>query len=184
MSISPMKRKILEALWKAGKPLKLEDIAKEAGLSVSSSKEHVFGLLKAKHLSTPKENYYAITDIGKEALGFKRIDKTRALSVLRSVPLEKAFHFYTGIDEYMGIYANSLSDFCSKIQSIDVKSIEFHMPRKDFESWLHSLGDTELATKIGLIRNMGLSRNSLRKKVYETVKSRHEELVSLFRGVR
>jgi DNA-binding PadR family transcriptional regulator len=140
---------------------------------------YLLGLIKAKHVSVPQKHYYAITNLGKQALGFQKFDKKVALSILNPVPLEKAFHFHTGINQYLGVYANSLNDFCDKIQKIDLKSIEFHLQRKDFELWLRSLGDLELAKRMELIRGMNLSGEKLRKKVYETVKSRCEELAEL-----
>jgi len=179
MSKSEVSRKILEVLSEAGKPMALGEIAKKIGISVSSSMGYLLGLIKAKHVYVPEKNYYAITNLGKQALGLPRIDKKLALSILSPVPLEKAFHFHTGINQYLGIYANSLNDFCGKIQKIDLKSIEFHIPRKDFELWVQGLGDPELAKKMGLIRGMGLSGENLRRKVYETVKSRCEELAKL-----
>jgi len=179
MSKSEVSRKILEVLSEAGKPMALGEIAKKIGISVSSSMGYLLGLIKAKYAYVPQKNYYAITNLGKQALGLPRIDKKLALSILSPVPFEKAFHFHTGINQYSGIYANSLNDFCDKIQKIDLKSIEFHVPRKDFELWVQGLGDLELAKKMGLVRGMGLSGENLRKKVYETVKSRYEELAKL-----
>ncbi len=82
--------------------------------------------------------------------------------------------------QYLQVFANSLDDFCGKIKTVDVKSVEFHLPRRDFELWFQGLGDLELAEKIGQIRRMSLSGESLRKKVYETVRSRCEELKRLF----
>jgi ribosome biogenesis GTPase A len=79
----------------------------------------------------------------------------------------------------LGIEANSLQDFCDKIQKIDLKALEFHMPRKDFENWLQHLGDAELAKKMTVIREQGASGEELRKKVYEATKSRCEELKKL-----
>jgi len=179
MSGNQVRRKILEVLWAAGKPMGLKEIAQKIGIGASSTMGHLLGLIKAKHVSVPQKHYYAITDLGKQALGLPKFDKKLALSILSSVPFEKAFHFYRGINQNLGVYANSLNDFCNKIQKIDLKSIEFHLPRRDFELWLRSLGDLELAKKMELIRGMGLSGESLRKKVYETVKFRCEELAEL-----
>ena len=97
------------------------------------------------------------------------------------MPFEKAFHFHTAINQYLGVCANSLNDFCDKIQKIDSKSIEFHFPRRDIELWLRGLGDPELAKRMELIRGMGLSGENLRERVYETVKFRYEELAELVR---
>lgn len=181
MNISQIKRKILEILWIAGKPMRVQDIAEKTGLNISSSMMHLLGLRKAGYVSTPEKSYYAITKTGKEAIGLPKLTKEKALHILRELPKEEAFHFYTGIDQYVGVYANSLNDFCDKIQTVNVKSIEFHAPRRDFELWLDSLGDLELAKIMGIIRRASLSGENLRKKVYESVKSRCEELTDLSR---
>ncbi len=179
MSMSEAKRKILKVLLDAGEPVKLQDIARKTGLNVSSSTMHLLWLAKAGYVSTPKKSYYAITESGKVVLGLPKVDKNQAISILRKLPFEKAFHFYTGIDQYVNVYANSLTDFCEKIREIDMKSIEFHVLRGDFESWLKGLGDLGLAEKVGLIREMALSGEKLRRRVYDTVKSRCDELASL-----
>lgn len=179
MNISQIKRKILEELWITGKPMKLQDIAETTGLSISSSMVHLLGLRKAGYVSTPERNYYAITKIGREAIGLPKLTKEKALHILRELPKEEAFHFYTGINQYVGVYANSLNDFCDKIQTVNVKSIEFHAPRRDFELWLDSLGDLELAKIMGIIRRASLSGENLRERVYESVRSRCEELTGL-----
>jgi len=179
MSVGQDKKKILEILWEAGKPLKSREVAKQMKLSIPSSTMHLLRLRRAGYVSTPEKGYYAITNLGKEMMGMPRIDKKRALDILRTVPLEKAFHFYTETDQYTGVYANSLNDLCNKIQTIDIRSVEFHVPRGDLEFWFHDLGDLELAKRVSLIKGTGLSGEDLRKKVHETVKSRCEELVSI-----
>jgi len=179
MSMSQAKKRILKVLSDAGEPMKLQDIAKETGLSVSSAVMHLLWLGKARYVSTPRKSYYVVTDSGKEVVGPPKVDTKQVSHILRELPLEKAFHFYTGIDRYMGVYANSLTDFCKKIMGVTPESIEFHLLRRDFESWLQGLGDLELAEKISLIHGMELSEEGLQKKVYETVKSRCDELASL-----
>ncbi|TEU06283.1 ArsR family transcriptional regulator [Candidatus Bathyarchaeota archaeon] len=179
MNISQIKRKILEILWATGKPMRVQDIAEKTGLNISSSMMHLLWLRKAGYVSTPEKSYYAIAKTGKEAIGLPKLTKEKALHILRELPKEEAFHFYTGIDQYVGVYANSLNDFCDKIQTVNMKSIEFHAPRRDFELWLDSLGDLELAKIMGIIRRASLSGENLRKKVYESVKSRCEELTGL-----
>jgi DNA-binding transcriptional ArsR family regulator len=179
MSVSQIKRKILEVLWVSRKPMSVQDLAEKTGLNISSSMVHLLWLRKAGYVSTPEKSFYAITKTGKEAIGLPRLTKEKALHILRELPKEEAFHFYTGIGQYAGVYATSLNDFCDKIQSVNVKSVEFHAPRRDFELWLDSLGDLELARIMSLIRRASLSGENLRKKVYESVKSRCEELTGL-----
>jgi hypothetical protein len=190
MSLSDSRRKVLEVLSKAEKPMKLQDIAERTGLGVKSSNLHLISLRKIGYVLMPERNLYSIAPLGRQALNLPkpvvslpepvismpRIDKKQAENILRMVPIDKAFHFHTGIGQYLGVYATSLSDFCSKIKTVNVKSIEFHVPRKDFETWIGSLGDSELAEKIGAIRVAGLFGENLRQKIYDTAKSRFNEL--------
>ncbi len=178
-----LQNKVLETLWKAGKPLKPQEIVETTGLGFSSLITHLQSLVKAGYVSTPKRGFYAITADGKEKIGITEADRKRASAILRPVSLEKAFRFYRGISEYLGVYASSLDDFRKKIQVIDLSSIEFHLFRKDFESWIkNGLGDSELANNIGLIRTMDLSGEGLRQRLYKTVESRCRELDDLLHG--
>lgn len=180
MSRSQVKKKIIEMLLESGKPLKSWEIAERIGISIPSSTMHLLRLIKEGQVSTPQKGYYTITVHGKEALGSPKIDKEQASRILHSVSSEKAFHFYKGVDQYLQVFADSLNDFCGKIQTVDLRSVEFHLPRGDFERWFNSLGDLELAKKMSHIRNMRLSGEDLRKTLYETVRSRCEELKRLF----
>lgn len=179
MSASKIRGKILRALWAAGKPMTLQGIAEKIELNASSTMGYLLGLIKADYVSVPQKHSYAITNLGKQALGLPKIDEKLATCILSSVPAEKAFHFYYDINQYSGVHADSLKDFVDKIQQVDLKSIEFHLSRKDFENWIRSLGDLELSKKIELLRMAQLSGENLRKEVYETVRSRCEELANL-----
>jgi hypothetical protein len=99
-----------------------------------------------------------------------------ASRILGHVSADKAFHFYTGVHQYTHVIAHSLAEFADKLQKIDVKSVEFHAPRKDFENWVHSLGDVELTKRLAWIRGIRAHGEDLRTRVYETVKHRLEEL--------
>ena len=179
MSASKIRGKILWVLWAAGKPMTLQGIAKTAELTFSSTMEYLPGLRKAKYVSVPQEQHYAITNLGKHAIGLPKVDKNLASKILNPTPTERGFHFYYGLNQHSGIYADSLKDFVDKIQKVDLKCIEFHIPRKDFELWIRSLGDLELSKKLELLRMRQLSGENLRKELYETVNSRYEELKKL-----
>lgn len=176
-----MKKEILEVLWKAEKPLHRDSIAKRIELPSNSTMGHLLGLIKARYVSVAEKHHYGITDLGKEALGFPKLDRKRVVDILSALPLEKAFHFFTGLDKYAGVHADSLDDFCRKILTIDSRSIEFHLPRRDFESWFNYIGDIELAKRMSLIREKHLFGETLRKELYNTVKSRRDELANLSR---
>jgi len=156
--------------------MKSKDVAQKVGLGVAAATMHLLGLKKTGHVNTPQHGLYAITELGKEAIGLPKVDRAHATKILNHVPADKAFHFYTGIHQYTHVIAHSLAEFSDKLQKIDVKSVEFHVPRKDFEHWLQSLGDLELAKRLGLIRNMHIHGEDLRTKLHEAVKHRLEEL--------
>ncbi len=179
MSAGKTRGKILTVLWVAGTPITLKQISEKIGLDPSSTRDYLLELIDAKYVSVPEKNYCAITDQGKKAIGMPQVDKNVAMNILSSLPLERAFHFYYDIDQYSGVHADSLKDFVDKIQNVDLKSIEFHIPRGDFEHWISSLGDLELSKKLGLLRTANLSGEDLRKELYETTNSRYEELKKL-----
>jgi hypothetical protein len=179
MSAGKIRGKILSVLWTAGKPITLQAITERVGLDSSSTMEYLLGLITAKYVSVPQKHYYAITNLGKHAIGLPSVDKNLAQNILGALPLEKAFHFYYDINQYSGVHATSLNDFVDKIQTVNLKCIEFHVPRKDFELWIRSLGDIELSKKVEMLRMRHLSGETLRKEIYETVKSRCEELTRL-----
>lgn len=89
---------------------------------------------------------------------------------LREIPKEKAFYFFTSIGNYTGEKAHSLHEFLEKVKEIDIKSLEFHLYRGDFEKWIREvLGIRELAEKMDEIQKLNLRGETLRTLIYETV---------------
>jgi hypothetical protein len=96
--------------------------------------------------------------------------------ILRSVPEQEGFRFYLAVGEPTGETAVSLADFVKKLETIDVRSVNFHFPRKDFEKWVRGvIGDAELALRIGRIR-LGMQGEALRSEIMRVVKVRLNEL--------
>jgi hypothetical protein len=72
-----------------------------------------------------------------------------------------------------------LADFVNKMETIDVRSVNFHFPRKDFEKWIRGvIGDAELALRIGRIGRirLGIQGEALRNEIIRVVKVRLNEL--------
>lgn len=172
MSISPVKRLILETMWLLDRPAKATEIAKEAGLGFPPVMMHILGLTKMGHVRMLEKGIYALTESGKKVLGIPEITKEKATEILTYLPMEKSFHFYADISKPLNIHATSLGDFCDKIMKVDLSSIEFHVGRGDFEAWFAGLGDAELARKTLLVREEKIVGENLRKKLYEIVKNR------------
>lgn len=99
--------------------------------------------------------------------------------ILRTVPREKAFYFFTSIGNYTGISASSLKEFTEKISEVNVKSLEFHLYRGDFEKWLMDvLEDHELASEMKKLQRFNFAGENLRNQVYTTVLRRLKRLTS------
>ena len=90
--------------------------------------------------------------------------------ILRTVPREKAFYFFTSIGNYSGVSAASLKEFVEKVNEVNIKSLEFHLYRGDFEKWLDEvLEDAQLAEEIRKLRRVSLAGESLRKQLCAAV---------------
>lgn len=90
--------------------------------------------------------------------------KKKIGKILRTVPYEKGFHFYTAHGNYTGETATSLDAFEKKIQVVPAVSISFHLERGDFQKWIEdTLSDEELAKRIGLIEPTRLMEDMQRE---------------------
>jgi len=179
MSVSPVKRLILETMWMLDKSARAKEIAKEAGLGFPQAMMHMIGLTKMGYIEAREKGYYGITETGRKLLGFTEIDKEKAAEILSYQPVEKSFHFYADIGKPLNLHAASLQDFCDKIQKIETSSVEFHVNRGDFEAWFAGIGDNELARKALLLREQKIFGEKLRQKLYDIVKNRCEELARI-----
>jgi len=99
--------------------------------------------------------------------------------ILRTVPREKAFYFFTSIGNYTGASAVSLKEFMEKINEVNIKSLEFHLYRADFEKWISEvLEDAWLAGEMRRLQKFGLTGEALRDQLYLTVSRRLKRLMS------
>jgi hypothetical protein len=89
---------------------------------------------------------------------------------LKIAPREKAFYFFTSIGNYTGASASSLKEFMEKINEVNVKSLEFHLYRGDFEKWISEvLQEGELAGDIRRLQRLNPMGESLRTQLFLTV---------------
>jgi len=89
------------------------------------------------------------------------------------------FLFYTGSGEekFTGMKAWSLRGFIETVKKVDVKSIEFHNEKGDFEKWASfSLLDEKLAKQFIRIRASEIAGELLRKRVQEAAEARFTEI--------
>jgi hypothetical protein len=107
------------------------------------------------------------------------VNTETASKILRTVPYNNAFYFFTDIGQYSGELAVSLADFCQKIEKIGAESVDFHFKRRDFEKWIRkTVGDVDLANEISKIKK-SIQGEELRVKIHQTVQRRLTELKKL-----
>lgn len=104
---------------------------------------------------------------------FAQTIKAESVSrILRTVSMEEAFHFFTDVGQYAGKSATSLADFSEKLEVVQLKSIEFHFRRGDFERWIReTVGDEYLAGEIRRI-DKSVQGEALRTAIQRTVENR------------
>jgi len=100
-----------------------------------------------------------------------------ASKILRPVPRERAFYFFTSVGNYTGMSAASLKEFTEKINEVNVKSLEFHLQRGDFEKWVNEvLQDKDLAFEIGRLQKFNLNGDALRNQLSMAISRRLKRL--------
>jgi hypothetical protein len=179
MSLSPVKRKILENMLLHDEPARAAQIAKESGEKFPSVMMHLIGLTRMEYANSPEKGQYAITEKGKKALGIPETNKESARTILADTPRDRAFHFYASMGKPLSLYACGLQDFCDKILKVGVDSVEFHVNRGDFETWFAGLGDVELARKTALLKEKRMGGEELRRRLHEIVENRCMVLAKL-----
>jgi hypothetical protein len=179
MSLSPVKKEILETLSRNDKAVRAMNVAKESGKEFPPVMMHILGLIRMGYVTSPEKGLYAITQKGKEALQIPEISMEKAEAILAYAPHDKAFHFYADIGKPLNLHAHNLRDFAIKIQKADLESVQFHTSRGDFEAWINGLGDADLAKKIASLKEKNVVGDDLRSQLHEIVEQRFIELAKL-----
>jgi hypothetical protein len=127
----------------------------------------------------PRPHVVTKNDKGEEGIKMAaRRWQKEASRIFRKLPKEQAFYFFTSVGNYTGESAASFEEFLDKIKEIDIKSLEFHLYRGDFEKWIaETLEDKELAEEIMNLRDITPTRDVLRNQLVIIVSRRHEKLL-------
>ena len=105
------------------------------------------------------------------------MSNSQTSKTLRTLPREKAFYFFTSIGNYTGKSATSLEEFAKEILNVNIKSLEFHLYRDDFEKWIvQTLEDSNLANKIKQLKALKPIGIDLRDRLYLIVSKHYENL--------
>ena len=109
----------------------------------------------------------------------QNISESKIRKILSTVPHDRVFNFFTGMDRNTGEIANSLETFGQKLEMINGDSVMFHFRRNDFQNWIKTtIGDDVLAERINHISRQ-LPVEDLRKELVKTVQTRISQLMLL-----
>ena len=98
------------------------------------------------------------------------------VNLLRMVPPEQAFRFYTEKDKPTGDTARSTVELAQKLEKVPVQSVNFHFQEKDLQKWFdETIGDDVLAQRIDDVKQE-LKDEELRKKLLKVIQTRISEL--------
>lgn len=87
------------------------------------------------------------------------------------------FYMDVGEDKFTGVMAWSLKGLIKALKNVDIRSIEFHSNRGDFEEWsAKSFKDKPLANKFREVKVEKLKGEALRKALIEVASERFAEL--------
>jgi alpha-amylase len=87
------------------------------------------------------------------------------------------FHTDAGEENFTGTMSWSLKGFIKALQTVDIKAVEFHDGRGDFESWAeNSLQDEVLKRQLKNTRTAKLKGEPLRKAIISVAEKRFNEL--------
>ena len=158
---------IIKILVYYDEPVGLKKIARRAELSLGKALGTLQGLVKKGFVKRIEKNYL-ITEKGQIAS-----------KILDSVPSGGEFKFYLGIDRFTGIEANSIESFIDRIKTVRLESLEFHLLRNDFGTWIvEFFKDKELAKKLE-IKDSELKSENLRTALLLVIEERYGDFAKL-----
>jgi hypothetical protein len=171
--------KVLKAIYRIGKATP-EELASKLGepYTADNLSAYLQYLEKEKFLEKTSDfpNAYRLT--GFALMAIDAIPK-EAWRVLTSLPPDKQFKFFTGSspNQNTGIIASNLANFRDKIRTIDIRALEFHSSRGDFENWVRDVfGDDDLSARLRVLRELNFKGEKLRNELFSIVSKRCEEL--------
>ncbi|MDR0461684.1 MAG: hypothetical protein LBH62_09760 [Nitrososphaerota archaeon] len=181
MSLSSVEREILETMFLNGNPINATQITSMGNNQEDSITviEPLVKLARMGYVNSLLEDMYMITKEGKKALGIQLITKEEAKKIMAYTPHDKAFNFHVNADTSLHMHAHSLQDFANKIVRIDLKTIEYHMCKGEFENWFKCLGDQELTKKAVIIKERKITGEKLQRLFHDIVTQRCQELMKL-----
>ncbi len=159
---------IVQTLSGFNRPVSINELIAKSGLSRGKVLGNLTRLCIEGFIDKNGKQY-AITNRGKAVLG-----------ELSPAPQDKGFYFYLEENNCTGQVALSLKSFYDIVKTIDIRSLQFHTRRGDFENWIKDvLYDDELACEIAAIRSENVVGEALRNKLCEVAGRNYRMLNTL-----
>lgn len=114
-----------------------------------------------------------------EAAVLRELEKPKhvAKRILRKLPVEKGFTFSYKFAKPTKWAVHSLKEFYSTLKIVDLKSVQFHAKRGDFEKWIRwVIGDNKLADRLAAAAKSKVTGDDLREGILSLVGQRIKEL--------
>lgn len=172
---------------------RLEPLARESGdkeclklWRYLQTSDHLYYMFTAGGAPGEVHSYFSSFDSPMDAFVTAQatiLDFENRLRLL-TVSANEPFLFYVdeGEKSYTGIMAWSLKGLLDALKKVDIRSIEFHNSRGDFERWAdESILDKTLAGRLKKIRLSETKGEPLAKAIMKTSKERFDELKSQVR---
>lgn len=161
--------KILEVMNTITNKVGWKEFTEMVGMTPTQTVQVLHELMETGFVKKVEQGY-SVTEKGKVAL-----------NALNRVPKGMEFHFYTEIDQYTGLSAESLQDFCELTRIVDSAALEFHITRGDFENWIKEIfRDPQLANKFALIKESKHTGEMLRTEILKATEQMYHELEESF----
>jgi hypothetical protein len=162
--------------WSSGK---CEDRYRKSRSAINSyafeKKNENMRALDLARVTAISQSHILLSEYCNLISGAKIMEKSE--SVLKPVSADKAFYFFTSIGNYTGKSASSLKEFAEKVKEVDLKSLDFHLRRGDFEKWASGvLKDEELAKQLNELRETSLQSDNLREQLHSIIWQRISQL--------
>lgn len=110
-------------------------------------------------------------------------NREKAAQILREVPEQKAFFFYSAEGAPVGIAARSLEDFAAKLEKVDSNVVAFHFSRGDFEKWIAMvLMDETLSRDVAALGKEKLTADELTRRMIKILLARRDALRKVVSG--
>jgi hypothetical protein len=132
------------------------------------SKEDIFQVVEAIRTELTR-----LREVEKNYLRLREENESLLLKLSENSTEPKSaaepFHFSLSLDQYLDSYAFNSKELVDIIRVAPIQSLEFHLKRHDFEAWLRSIGEENIALAIETVGNENLSGENLRERLLEAI---------------